>query len=371
MVEARITEEGLAQLRARIGSYRPARDLFNEVATKDAIRHFAYGIGDDNPLWQDEEYAKKTRWGCILAPPAFLYSTSREGGGGGLAGVHGLYSGDQWEFFLPIRVNDHISVEGGLADVVEKTGQFAGRQILTIHETIYKNQDGAIIGKRRNLMMRTERRTAQEKGKYTTISTHHYTEEELKRIEADYDKEEIRGANPRYWEDVQVGEELAPVVKGPLTATDVIAFKIGFGFAPFVMAHKIALTYRRRHPAGFSVDPQTGVPDVVERVHWDDRWAKQIGAPGAYDYGPQRISWLSHLMTNWIGDDGFLKKLDAQLRRFNIHGDTTWCKGRVTNKYAQGGEYLVECEIWAENQRGEVIAPGHALVALPSRARAS
>jgi acyl dehydratase len=39
------------------------------------IRHFADGLGDTNPLWTDEEYAKRTKWGGIIAPPCFLYST--------------------------------------------------------------------------------------------------------------------------------------------------------------------------------------------------------------------------------------------------------------------------------------------------------
>ena len=72
-------------------------------------------------------------------------------------------------------------------------------------------------------------------------------------------------------------------------------------------------------------------------------------------------------MTNWIGDDGFLKKLSVQVRRFNLVGDTTWCKGKVVNKHISEGEHLVECEIWGENQRGEITAPGHAVVRLPSK----
>jgi len=48
-------------------------------------------------------------------------------------------------------------------------------------------------------------------------------------------------------------------------------------------------------------------------------------------------------------------------------GDTTWCKGKVTSKYIENGEHLVECQLWAENQRGEITAPGQATVILPSR----
>lgn len=72
-------------------------------------------------------------------------------------------------------------------------------------------------------------------------------------------------------------------------------------------------------------------------------------------------------MTNWQGDDAFLKKLYAELRRFNVLGDTTWVRGKVTQKYVENGEHLVDCEIHAENQRGETTAPGMATVSLPSK----
>jgi acyl dehydratase len=110
-----------------------------------------------------------------------------------------------------------------------------------------------------------------------------------------------------------------------------------------------------------------GVPDVPERVHWDVDFAREVGVPGAYDYGPQRISWFGNVMTNWIGDDGFLSLLDVQVRRFNLLGDTTWVRGTVTDRFERDGKQLVACDLWAENQRGETTAQGKAEAILPSR----
>jgi hypothetical protein len=60
-------------------------------------------------------------------------------------------------------------------------------------------------------------------------------------------------------------------------------------------------------------------------------------------------------------------RLYGELRRFNVVGDTTWIKGKVTRTYVEDGRYLVDLDVWAENQRGEVTAPGRATVQLPSR----
>jgi len=68
-----------------------------------------------------------------------------------------------------------------------------------------------------------------------------------------------------------------------------------------------------------------------------------------------------------MGDAGYLKRIRTQMRRFNIMGDTTFCKGKVVKKYVKDNTPLVDIEIAAENQRGEVTTPGLATVALPSR----
>jgi hypothetical protein len=76
---------------------------------------------------------------------------------------------------------------------------------------------------------------------------------------------------------------------------------------------------------------------------------------------------MGHLLTNWMGDDGFLKKMYVELRRFNVVGDTTWCRGQITAKRDEGGEKLVDMEVWGENQRQEVTMRGTATVRLPSK----
>ena len=61
----KITEEGLDDLRKRIGvKIENTVEPWNYEATRDAIRHYAHGIGDDNRLWCDPEYAATTKYGA-------------------------------------------------------------------------------------------------------------------------------------------------------------------------------------------------------------------------------------------------------------------------------------------------------------------
>lgn len=381
MTYGRITPEGIAALRSRMGVKRPMRP-WNEVATKDAIRHWAHGIGDTNPLWTDEEVAGRSRYGCIAAPPTFLFTATsgpqapydphytvppEQRRGSNLPGVGALHGGSEWEYYRPILVNDRITAEQHLADVQEKRGAFADRMVLEITETVYHNQRDELVGKNRAFLMRMERSQESRKGKYEGVGKHRWTPEELQAIDEAYQRQERRGATPRDWDDVQVGAELAPILKGPLTLTDVVCHMMGWG-SPYAFAHGIARDYYRRHPGITIVDPETNVPDSAERIHFDDVFARIVGVPAAFDIHGMRVSWLGHLMTDWIGDDGDLRYLQVRLRQPNLMGDLTTCKGKVTGKSIRDGAHLVECDVWCENQRGEVTAQGRARAALPRRA---
>ncbi|MGD9795820.1 MAG: acyl dehydratase, partial [Acidimicrobiia bacterium] len=80
---------------------------------------------------------------------------------------------------------------------------------------------------------------------------------------------------------------------------------------------------------------------------------------------------LCHLVSDWMGDDAWLWKLECQHRRFNFIGDTTWLTGEVVDKKqtetAAGVRSEVHLAIRCTNQRGVVTSPGKAVVLLPSR----
>ena len=98
--------------------------------------------------------------------------------------------------------------------------------------------------------------------------------------------------------------------------------------------------------------------------------AREVGMPGGYDIGTQRISWLGHLLANWAGDDGFVRRMAARVLRPNIMGDVSWCRGRVVDKRIEDGVHLADVELSIENQLGELTASGTATVELPARAAA-
>ena len=350
-----ITDEALATLRALIGQEIRRPEPYIEVATRDAIRHWAHGIGDRNPYWA----------AAGIAPPTILFAMDRIVSGyvTGLPGIHAMYAGTDFRWRLPIREGDRVVGRSVLLDLEEKASSFARRALRQAYRTTFVNDAGAVVCEADSWCFRTERDTARELKKYRTVEPARYTADEIERIRRAYATEEIRGATPRVWEDVEVGAPLPEVVKGPLTVTSVIAFVQGWG-SLYVRAHGLAFDLFERHPA-LSIPNAFGVPEPPERVHWDADLARAVGVPAPYDYGPERVAWLGHLVTNWMGDAGGLARLSVQVRRHNLLGDTTWCRGRVAGKALVEERGEVTLDLLAVNQRGETIAQGQATAVLP------
>lgn len=366
--EGKITDEMVEKVLAEVGKEYPAKDQYNTEASIDAIKHWAQGIGDINPLWQDTDYAKQTSYGDIIAPPTFLYSCWGRAGIQGLPGIHALHIGDEWIFHKRIHRNAKIIVTGGVQSLVEKTTSFAGRSFLQTHFRNFRDESGELIATMYANTMRTERDTASSTKKYQS-SILPYTNEQLEAVWKGIEDEVIRGSAPRYGDDVEIGEELPPLVKGPLTMSDVVGFKMGWGShaVHHIRANEHRYWYIKRHPR-VPIRNRLNVPDCPEAVHMISDMADSIGIPRWYDYGPQRMAWLGHVVTNWMSDGGHLKALKASVRKPNLEGDIQYIKGRVAGKSSDvAGGSSVRLEVWAENQHREVTATGEAVVSLPMK----
>ncbi len=364
-----ITDEMIANLRSRIGQvWTPREPFFNTQAVRDTIRHFVDGIGDRNPLYRDPQYARNTRYGRLTAPGCFLFSVYYPiARGSSMPGIHGLIGEINWEWFKPILEGDEFTYSDTLTDIQETRGKISDRIVVGRDIVEYRNQHGEVVAIARGCLLNFERGRAGEKGSYRHREMTSYTPEELQKIHDDYASEVVRGATPRYWEDVEVGDELGHVIKGPLSQRDMMCWNMGAG-SQFMRAHGRYVDYLRRHPATPMFDSTTGRLDVPELVHFEDTRAREIGVTAAFDYGYERVSWHGNLLTNWAGDEAFVKKMDSKLTAINYVGDTTWFRGRVTKKYLdENGEPCVDIDSKGENQRGETTLIGQASVILPSR----
>jgi acyl dehydratase len=376
--EYQLRDGDIDQARLAVGNDVPSsfREHFS-MATHDVIRNFARSYGDDNPLFSDEHYGAATRWGDTIAPPmlgtvlnkplladppdpAKRFPSFR--------GIHAFVSGSSWEWYRPVYPGDSLYHYRGIESVQEKKSEFAGRSVVIVRRHVRFNQRAEVVSTQRVVVIYTERKTARERGKYAGLEPASYTDDDIARLDEIYAAERPRGAQKRHWEDVQVGESLPKMAKGPLTLTDILVFHAGgYGFGMYQPTSNRLAYKNRLRIAPFYVKNEQGVPDVAQRVHWDSAWAQAIGNPMAYDYGVLRDCWISHALTDWMGDDAWLVRQHTEVRKFNYIGDSHIITGEVVDKRVEHGQHVVDLELRATNQRDLVTCPAKATVALPSR----
>src|ERR1051325_1586253 len=162
-----ITDESLDALRRMIGvRITETIEPWCYEVTRDNIRHYAHGIGDDNPLWCDPDYASRSRHGRLVAPPSFVFALNRilSGYVGGLPGIHAMWAGANITWHRPLLLGMEIRCEAYLKDLVEHQTRFAGRSIQQIyHVDFYDQRDDHLVSAD-SWCFRTERDTARELG---------------------------------------------------------------------------------------------------------------------------------------------------------------------------------------------------------------
>jgi acyl dehydratase len=366
-----IEQDEIDRVRELIGE--PLRVLqYNHEATLDTIRHYAHGLGDDNPLWCDPGYAEKSAYGTLMAPPTFFYSIFSPGITPGFDGLQVFFGSGMWKINRLARRGEVIVPKARLVDVYEARGKRASHMVVQVGETSYETSEGEVLATYTSRALRVPRATQKDGLSYEPRPTYRYTDDEMADIEAQVLSQRGRGAEPRYWEDVNVGDDLDTLVKGPLNTATLMAYYAGNLNGAGYRACE--MQWRTRHAARYH--PET-IPNnrsagwLMEATwpgmgHMDASVAQAVGMPGAYDNGWMRLGWMSQVVSDWVGDDGLLSMLDVRVVLPNLIGDTLWCKGKVTGKRIDGDKHVVTIDLHAVNQLGDLSCKGSAEAILPA-----
>jgi acyl dehydratase len=126
---------------------------------KGMVRRFCIAIDDPNPLWQNEAYARQTKYGGVIAPPTFVATGLESSDGSALADLMNLVisklpanighvdGGISCEQYQPIRAGDVISVTSKLAELTERQGKAMGNMLFTVFELTSRNQRNEVVAK--------------------------------------------------------------------------------------------------------------------------------------------------------------------------------------------------------------------------------
>ncbi len=379
MPEAVITDEMIASMQARAGvDLRIDHSVNNEEATRIAVAKFVGGIGDVNTLWTDPARAAESDYGAPVAPPSFVIGCF-SGIQFGWPGLGAFHNATQARFHKPVYWGDKITATCRYDGFTgPRPSKFAGRMVTDHFVNSYRNQHGELVAEIDWQVVNFERGSAKSRSQQKAGDSakpplelpHPWTEEEIAEVERQVLAEHPRGAEPRFWEDVEVGEQIQTLTKGPIGLTDEVAFIAGGGTPiPRLKAHAAALADYQAHPAWSFRDPVMGSSEPIYAVHYNKAAANAMGVAFQYDVGFQRQCWHVQLLTNWCGDNGWVVACNAEYRGFVYLSDVVTLGGEVTGKsVTEDGEHVIELTTFARNQRGADVMPGTATIALPTRA---
>ncbi|MCZ4653620.1 MaoC family dehydratase N-terminal domain-containing protein [Gordonia amicalis] len=377
MPEAVITDEMVESMKARAGvNLRIDHSVNNEEATRIAVTKFTGGIGDVNTLWTDADQAKSSDYGAPVAPPSFVIGCF-SGIQFGWPGLGAFHNATQAHFFKPVYWGDTITATCRYDGFTgPRPSKFAGKMVTDHFVNSYRNQHDELVAEINWQVVNFERGSAKSRSKESAkdsskpelVLPHPWQEDEIVAIEKRVLEEKPRGTDPRYWEDVTVGEKMQTLTKGPIGLTDEVAFIAGGGTPiPRLKAHAAALADYQAHPAWSFRDPVMGSSEPIYAVHYNKAAANAMGVAFQYDVGFQRQCWQTQLLTNWIGDNGWVVDCSSEYRGFVYLSDVITLGGEVTGKeITDDGEHVVHLTTFATNQRGANVMPGTATVALPS-----
>ena len=308
----------------------------------------ADSIEDYNPLYVDPNYAQNSRFGSLLCPPLAAWKDIAPPIGYFGAGQewhfeiplpfnsYGLNGGSDWQFLAPAYVGSWITRRFRILDIYEKQGR-SGALVFIVRQETQTDQHGATLSRARRVSIHRALPTREQPNQVATVA------DSLTTVPvAPPDPEVIlpkptQAANgQRYYEDVAVGMELPPVVKGPMTTTHLIRWAAANG--------------------------------NYARIHWDLPFAQlRQGLPNVVVNGSLKNQYLGQLLLDFAGEEGWFKRFYVEHRGMDFPGDTLTTFGVVTGKREVNGFGCVDCQVGLRNDQGHQTATGTAVVVLPKR----
>jgi acyl dehydratase len=309
--------------KALIGKETPT--VVAEVKAEETVP-FAKALGDLNPLYVDEEAARKSKFGGLLAPPTFPVTLAAGTMDPSLffeleLNFTSIVHGEQeFEYIKPLKVGQTITIEGRVADITERQGRNGILDVVVLETTGYDESGGKVYIARRTLLSERVEQGSGVRGQGSG-PTSPPTVSEGKRI-----------STPPSFASLQEGDEIEPMTKPEITKQ----LLVDYGEAAL-----------------------DGNP-----MHTDDEFAQDAGYPGVFAQGMLSMGFLAQHLVEGFGIES-LRRIKVRFAEHTWPGEQIVCNAVVAKKYTEGGENFLDLDIHTANSEGEQKLIGKATVQLP------
>lgn len=356
------------------------------------FRRWVQAMHYPNLMHYDHDFAKEGRYGRLVAPQSFAVAAD-DGHGAGPACVgripdsHLIFGGDEWWFYGPrIFGGDMITNEKIPYDFSVKETKFAGPTCFQRGDNNYYNQDGDFIAKQRSTAIRYRADLALEAGGSPGATEDpEWSDDELKDLE-DKKYEFIKmmhdlGHGKRYWDDVNVGDELPVRIIGPHSVASFATEWRAYLFTIWGSTHRPGMDMEAlgftKEMAGHENDPvmEKDNPEWTDgayfgpsRGHLFPRFARKIGMPRGYGYGASMGAWILDYMSGWASEWGSVVHCKSSYRGPAFTGDATFLTATIIDKKVdEEGRNIVQLDCKMTTQLGALLATAKAEVELPKK----
>jgi acyl dehydratase len=130
-----------------------------------------------------------------------------------------------------------------------------------------------------------------------------------------------------YWSELRVGDDLPPLTKPAIDRVQIVRYASASG--------------------------------DFNRLHLDEPFAHALGFPGLFAPGMLAMGFVGQLLSAWLRR-GHVRRLFARFVKIVWPGDELTCRGRIAELRRDAGACYADVELWAENQKGELVLKGQA-----------
>jgi acyl dehydratase len=386
-------ELDLSDVAPRVGELVGGGQLWDPCSSSD-IRRWVMAMDYANPIHWDEEFARASKFGGLVAPQSIAVALDYGHGCqpacvGKIPGSHLIFGGEEWwHYGYRIRPGDQLFQERRFHDYKVAETKFAGPTLFQRGDTLHRNQHGTAVAKSRSTTIRYLAAEAEKRSMYASKlpPKPRWTPEQLAEVDKvrlDWILSNREGVSPRF-SQVNEGDRLPRRVLGPHSiasfATEYRAFLFNaWGSFHWVAPEGVKDPWINQDPGwtegfGFDekraeIDPRArdGLYVGPSRGHIDDEKADKVGMARAYGYGATMQAWVTDYLAYWAGNDGFVRHVKSDFRGPAFEGDVTYFDAQVVGKEAESawGVPLVALQVKLTNQDGDTLVTARAEVELP------
>lgn len=391
--EPTTVELDLSDVDHRVGKPVGGGQLWDPCSSSD-IRRWVMAMDNPNPLHWDEEFARESRFGGIVAPQSIAVALDYGHGAapacvGRIPNSHLIFGGEEWWFYgAPVRPGDKLFQERRFHDYKVADTKFAGPTMFSRGDTTHTNQHGTLVARERSTAIRYLSAEATKRGMYENQlgEIKRWTNDELigvEKLRHEWLLSNRLGLSPHF-DEVKVGDTLPRRVLGPHSiatfTTEYRAFLFNiWGTFEWVAPAGVEDPWVNQDPGwvegfgfdeeGARIDPRKrdGLYVGPSRGHIDAEKAGEVGMARAYGYGATMGAWCTDYLANWAGHDGMVRHIKSDFRGPAFEGDVTYFDAEIVDKQTEStwGVPLVQIKLRLTNQDGGVLVSSVAEVELP------